>query len=62
MHSSQGLAPQDSLETHDLSLKAQAKLKLIKTHLKAGALYIDEYSQLQREINNASAVRTTYAQ
>ena len=61
MHSSQGLTPQDSLKTHDLALKPQARLKLIKTHLEAGALYIDEYSQLQCEINNAAALRTTYA-
>ena len=49
------------MKTHDLALKAQARLKLIKTHLQAGAIYIDEYSQLQCEINNASALRTTYA-
>ena len=42
-------------------MKPQARLKLIKTHLEAGALYIDEYSQLQCEINNAAALRTTYA-
>ena len=60
MHYSQCLTPRDSLITHDLALKAQAQLKLDKTHLKTGALYIDEYSQLQCEINNASALRTTY--
>ena len=61
MHSSQGLTPQDSLRTHDLALKAQARVKLAKTHIEAGALYIDEYSQLQCEINHAAALRTTYA-
>ena len=61
MHSSQGLTPQDSLRTHDLALKPQARQKLARTHLEAGALYIDEYSQLLSEINNASALRTTYA-
>ena len=44
MHSSQGLTPQYSLRTHDLALKAQARVKLAKTHIEAGALYIDEYS------------------
>ena len=53
MHSSQGLTLQDSLRTHDLAFKAQARMKLPKTHINAGALYIDEYSQLQREINHA---------
>ena len=61
MHSSQGLTPQDSLRTHDLALKAQARMKLTKTHINAGALYIDEYSQLPCEINHAAALRTTYA-
>ena len=61
MHSSQGLTPQDSLRSHDLALKAQARMKLTKTHINAGALYIDEYSQLPCEINHAAALRTTYA-
>ena len=56
MHSSQGLTPQDSLRTHDLALKAQARMKLTKTHINAGALYIDEYSQLPCEINHAAAL------
>ena len=30
-------------------------------HVEAGVLYIDEYSQLQGELNNAAALRTTYA-
>ena len=46
MHSSQGLTPRDSLRTRDLAIKAQARMKLTKTHINAGALYIDEYSQL----------------
>ena len=61
IHSGQGLTPRDSLKTHDLALKAQARLKMTKTHAESGALWIDERSQLQSEMNNASALRTTYA-
>ena len=61
MHSSQGLTPQDSLKTHNLALKTQARQKLARTHTEAGVLYIDEYSQLLSELNNAAALRTTYA-
>jgi hypothetical protein len=42
-------------------LNAQSRQKLAKTHVDAGALYIDEYSMLQSEMNNAAALRTTYA-
>ena len=61
MHSSQGLTPQDSLRTYDLALKAQARMKLTKTHINVDALYIDDYSQLPCEINHAAALRTPYA-
>ena len=61
MHSSQGLTPQDSMRTHALALNAQSRQKLATTHVEAGVLYIDEYSQLQSELHHASALRTTYA-
>ena len=61
MHSSQGLTPQDSLRTNDLVFKSQARMKLTKTHINAGAMYVDEYSQLPCEINHAAALRTTHA-
>ena len=51
MHSSQGLTPQDSMQTHALALNAQSRQKLAKTHVEAGVLYIDEYSQLQSELH-----------
>ena len=61
MHSSQGLTPQYSFKSYDLALKAPARLRLAEIHIEAGSLYIDEYSQLQCEINHAAALRTTYA-
>ena len=61
MHSSQGLTPENSLRTHSLALNAQSRKKLATTHEDAGALHIDEYSMLQGELNNACALRTTYA-
>ena len=39
----------------------QTRQELAVTHTDAGALYIDEYSQLQSELNHAGALRTTYA-
>ena len=35
--------------------------KLAIAHAEAGAMYLDEYSQLLAELNNAAALRTTYA-
>ena len=61
MHSAQGLTPENSLRTASLGLNAQSQLKLSITHEDAGALYIDESSQLQGELNHASSLRTTYA-
>ena len=61
IHSGQGLAPQDSLRMHKLALKTQARQKLGRTRLEAVVIYIDEYSQLQCELNNACALRTTRA-
>ena len=61
MHSSQGLTPENPRRTHALALNAQSRQKLCITHADAGAMYIDEYSQLQGELNNAAALRTTYA-
>ena len=61
MHSGQGLTPQNSMRTHALALNAQTRQKLAITHMDAGALYVDEYSQLQGELNHAGALRTTYA-
>ena len=39
MHSSQGLTPQDSLRTHNLALKVQARQKLARTHVALFILY-----------------------
>ena len=61
MHSGQGLTPENSMRTAALALNAQSRQKLGLTHADAGALYIDESSQLQGELNNACALRTTYA-
>ena len=61
MHSAQGLTPDSSMRTHALALNVQTRQKLAVTHVDAGALYIDEYSQLQGELNHAGALRTTYA-
>ena len=61
MHSGQGLTPESSMRTHALALNAQTRQKLAVTHVDAGALYVDEYSQLQGELNHAGALRTTYA-
>ena len=47
--------------THNLALNAQSRQKLATTHAEAGAMHLDEYSQLQAELNHAAAVRTTYA-
>jgi hypothetical protein len=61
MHSGQGLTPESSMRTHALALNVQTRQKLAITHVDAGALYVDEYSQLQGELNHAGALRTTYA-
>ena len=61
MHSGQGLTPESSMRTHALALNVQTRQKLAVTHVDAGALYVDEYSQLQGELNHAGALRTTYA-
>ena len=58
MHASQGLTAESSLRTPALALNAQSRQKLSPTHIEAGAYYIDEYSQLKAELNNAAAVRT----
>ena len=61
MHSGQGLTPENSMRTPALALNAQSRQKLSLTHGDAGVLYIDESSQLQGELNNAAALRTTYS-
>ena len=61
MHSGQGLTPENSMRTAALALNAQSQHKLAVTHADAGALYIDEASQLQAELNHAASLRTTYA-
>ena len=61
MYSGQGLTPENSMRTAALALNAQSRQKLSLTHADAGALYIDESSQLQGELNHAAALRTTYA-
>ena len=61
MDSSQGLTPESSMRTHNLALNAQSRQKLAMTHAEAGAMHLDEYSQLLAELNNAAALRTTYA-
>ena len=61
MHSGQGLTPESSMRTHALALNVQTRQKVAVTHVDAGVLYIDEYSQLSGELNHARALRTTYA-
>ena len=61
IHSSQGLSPENSLRTQSLALNAQTRQKMARTVLDAGAVVIDESSQLQGELNHADALRTTYA-
>ena len=61
VHSSQGLSPEKSLRTQSLALNAQTRQKMARTVLHAGAVVIDESSQLQGELNHADALRTTYA-
>ena len=61
LHSGQGLTPDSSMRTHVLALNVQACQKLAATHVDAGALYIDEYSQVPCELNHAGALRTTYS-
>ena len=61
MHSGQGLTLENSMRTGALALNPQSQHKLSITHADAGALYIDESSQLQGELNHAAALRTTYA-
>ena len=61
MHSGQGLTPNNSMRTAALALNPQSRQKLSATHEDAGALFIDEFSQLQGELNHAGALRTTYS-
>lgn len=61
MHSGYGLTPESSMRTHALALNAQTAQKLAVTHVDAGAMYCDEYFQLQGELNHAGALRATYA-
>ena len=61
MHAGQGLPPENLLRTHVLALNLQSRQKLAITHMDAGALFVDESSQLQGELNHAAALRTTYA-
>ena len=61
MHSGQGMTPENSMRTAALALNAQSQQKLSITHADAGALYIDESSMLQAELNHAASLRTTYA-
>ena len=61
MHSSPGLTPESSMRTHNLALNAQSRQTLTITNAEAGAMHLDEYSQLHGELNNAAALRTTYA-
>ena len=53
MHSSQGLTPESSMRTHNLALNTQSRQKLAITNAEAGAMHLDEYSQLKAELNNA---------
>ena len=41
------------MRTHALALNGQTRQKLSITHMDAGALYVDEYSKLQGELNHA---------
>ena len=61
MHAGQGLTAESSMRTPALALNPQSQKKLTLTHVEAGAYYIDEYSQLKAELNNAAALRTTDA-
>ncbi len=49
------------MRTVAVALNVQSRQKLSATHEDAGALHIDEYSQLQGELNHAGSLRTTYA-
>ena len=55
------MTPDNSMRTAALALNPQTRQKLSVTTEPAGAMHIDEYSQLQGELNNAGALRTTYA-
>ena len=61
MHSGLGMTPDSSMRTAALALNAQSRQKLSLTHGNAGVLYIDESSQLQSELNNAAALKSTYS-
>ena len=61
VHSGQGLTQESSLRTHALAPNAEAKRKLGRTVVPAGAVLIDEFSQLPAELNHAQALRSTYA-
>ena len=61
MHAGQGLTPEISMRTHALALNIQTRQKLAMTHTDVGAVSVDEYSQVQGELNHAGALRTTHA-
>ena len=61
MHDGQGLTLEILMRAHALALNLQTRQKLAITHTDAGALFVDEYIQLQGELNHAAALRTTYA-
>ena len=54
MHSGYGLTPESSMRTHALALNAQTAQKLAVTHVDAGAMYCDEYFQLQGEASSTT--------
>ena len=49
------------MRTDALAWNAQTRPKLTVTHVHAGALHVDENSQLQSEFDHVGALRTTYA-
>ena len=61
MHSGKGLTPENSLRTASLALNAQSRQKLSFTHADAGALYIDESSQLPAELNQRRCAQPIHA-
>ncbi|CAK0810016.1 unnamed protein product, partial [Prorocentrum cordatum] len=60
-HPEGGLTPESSTRTHALALNVQTRQKLAVAHVDAGALCVDEHSQLLGELNRAGALRTTHA-
>ncbi|CAK0848951.1 unnamed protein product, partial [Prorocentrum cordatum] len=59
--SGQWLSPDSSTRTRALALNARTRQTYAVTHVDAGALYVNESSQLQGELNRAGALRTTCA-